>query len=961
MSWSTRLVGRASELAELERERRRAAGGEFRCVLLVADPGVGKTRLAAELLARHCRGSIGLSARAYPLGATASFGVWAEALEGHLRALPGEAVASLCGGFLDDLAGVLRSVAAVRGSAPGGEPSRPRLLEGLTVLVSGLAGQAPLMVFFDDAHLADASSWEALQYLAHNVPHTRLLVILAARPAALAGCQVANYVLLSLEQEGLLRRLELLELDAGGVGELAEGVLGSLPPASLVSWLTERSGGNPLFALGLLHALVDEGADLARPVLARLPESLTDRVNSRLATLDEPVRSTLELLAVAGRRVELAELVELTGRSLDRLDGILADLVRARLVLEVEQGRELTYEIAHPLVHETIYQHIGGARRRILHRVLGRALLESGRLGAAAPHFGRSAEIGDPEAVEALREAVRQAEEQGSYREALEILGTLVELLPPQDERWRDVADSLSWDAEWVVDHRADAHGELGIAAMRAIDAALAASSDAARRAEVKFRLAGFLTWGPGELEEAERLSMEALELFDKAGDWPRTMLAANQLAYVRWINGDYPAFELASRQLLEAAEAAGDRFLLLQALNAIGFGAYFHGDFARAEHALRRSIDIARQDDRLYRLTMSLGVLGLSLALEGRLDEALPLLGEAKSVNRDWRDSVLPEWGLIVPWLTGDFREALAAAEEVLARNPLGVGRRRAGALVFAALSAVETGQLPLAGRYLNVVRAAYGGRPWFFWYDYWGHGEALLAWRQGRAEEAIAGLRRTARGIEELKPWLALVLVDLAEVGAESGDVDAATEAAESLEDVVRQVDGQLCRALSAIGAAWASTASGEAGHAAQRARGAIEILSPLGYRAFLGRAHHVLGRCLHPVEPGHAVEALRTAAATFDACGADWRRDRALTDLRGLGGAGRRAASATLGPASLTPRERDAVRLAAQGHTAGEIAERLIIGRRTVEGYLASAYAKLGVGSKMELVRRAAEFEL
>lgn len=961
MSWSTRLVGRAAELAELERERRRAAGGEFRCVLLVADPGVGKTRLAAELLARHRRGSIGLSARAYPLGATASFGVWAEALEGHLRALPGEAVARLCGGFLDDLAGILRSVAAVRGSAPGGEPSRPRLLEGLTVLVGGLAGQAPVMVFFDDVHLADASSWEALDYLAHNVAHARLLVIVAARPAELAGCEVANQVLFGLEQEGLLRRLELVELDRGAVGELAEVVLGSLPPAALVSWLTERSGGNPLFALGLLHALLDEDADLARPVLARLPESLTDRVNSRLATLDEPVLSTLELLAVAGRRLELAELVELTGRSLDRLDGLLADLVRTRLVLEVEQGRELTYEIAHPLVQETIYQHVGGARRRILHRVLGRALLESGRLGAAAPHFVRSAEIGDPEAVAALREAVRQAEEQGSYREALEILGSLVELLPPDDERWRDVADSLLWDAEWVVDHRADVHGELGIAAMRAIDTALAGSADSARRAEVKFRLAGFLTWGPGELEEAERQSLEAVELFEKTGDWSRTMLAANQLAYVRWIKGDYPAFEAASRRLLDAAEEAGDRFLVLQALNAIGFGAYFHGNFACAEDAFRRSIAIARQDDRLYRLTMSLGVLGLSLALEGRIGEALPLLEEAKAVNRDWRDSVLPEWGLMVPWLAGDFRGTLAAADEVLARNPLGVGRRRAGALVFAALSAVETGQVSLAGRYLDLVRVAYGGRPWFFWYDYWGHGEALLAWRRGRAEEALAGLRRTAGGVEELKPWLALVLVDLAEVGAEVGDVDAATEAAESLEEVVRQVDGELCRALSAIGSAWASTAGGEAGRAAEHAGDAIEILSPLGYRAFLGRAHHVLGRCLGPLERGRAVEALRAAAAAFDACGADWRRDRALEDLRGLGGAGRRAASAALGPASLTRRELDVVRLAAQGHTAGEIAERLVIGRRTVEGYLASAYAKLGVGSKMELVRRAAELEL
>jgi DNA-binding NarL/FixJ family response regulator len=523
------------------------------------------------------------------------------------------------------------------------------------------------------------------------------------------------------------------------------------------------------------------------------------------------------------------------------------------------------------------------------------------------------------------------------------------------------VADSLSWDAEWVVDHRADLHGQLGIQAMRAIDAALAHSPDAGRRAQVKFRLAGFLAWGPGDLEEAERYSREAVELFEAAGDRSKTMLATNQLAYVRWIGGDYPAFEEASRRLLQEAEAAGDQFLALQALNAIGFGAYFHGDFAEAEHAFERSVAIARDDGRRYRLTMSLGLLGLSLALQGRFGDAVPLLEEAKSLRPEWGDSVLPEWTLIVPWLAGDFAGTVAAAEDVLARNPLGVGRRRAAPFVFAALSALETGEMAPAARYLDVARGAYEGRPWFFWHNYCGHGEAVLAWRQGQPETAIAVLQRTAAAIHELRPFLALVLVDLAEIAADHGDVDAATEAAEGLQDVARRVDGDLCRALCAMAAALAAIARGEAAPAVAEAREAVGILSDSGYRAFLGRALDALGRALHSVDQEEAVAAFRSAATTFAACGATWRRDRALAGLADLGAAGRRATAAVLGPAALTRRERDVIRLAAEGHTAREIAERLLIGRRTVEGYLASAYAKLGVGSKVELVRRAGELGL
>ncbi|MGH9001552.1 MAG: AAA family ATPase, partial [Acidimicrobiia bacterium] len=101
------LVGRSAELAELEAGLDRASAGEFRMVLLLADAGMGKTRLARELLDRRAGGALGLSARGHALGGTTSFGLWAEAIEGHLRGLdPGE-VADLCGGLVDDLGGLL--------------------------------------------------------------------------------------------------------------------------------------------------------------------------------------------------------------------------------------------------------------------------------------------------------------------------------------------------------------------------------------------------------------------------------------------------------------------------------------------------------------------------------------------------------------------------------------------------------------------------------------------------------------------------------------------------------------------------------------------------------------------------------------------------------------------------------------------------------------------------------------
>lgn len=153
------LVGRGDELTLLADEFARSAAGEFHCVLLVGEPGVGKTRLAAELTARQEAAATVLHARARPMAASVAFGLWAEALEPFLELLGADEVADLCGGFLDDLAGLFHAVAAVRGSSPPVDAPRPRLLAGLSRLVAGLAQRTPLIVVLDDVHWADPSSW----------------------------------------------------------------------------------------------------------------------------------------------------------------------------------------------------------------------------------------------------------------------------------------------------------------------------------------------------------------------------------------------------------------------------------------------------------------------------------------------------------------------------------------------------------------------------------------------------------------------------------------------------------------------------------------------------------------------------------------------------------------------------------------------------------------------------------
>ena len=148
---------------------------------------------------------------------------------------------------------------------PGRDPPLPRLLQGLAGLLGNVSRGTPLVVLLDDVHFADASSWEALRYFARHLDDARLLVIATSRPAELAGHEVAAQVLFDLDQDALLSRLEVTPLARSGVGELTEAVIERPAPRALVEWVCERSQGNPLFAIGLLRALMQEGGDLSAP------------------------------------------------------------------------------------------------------------------------------------------------------------------------------------------------------------------------------------------------------------------------------------------------------------------------------------------------------------------------------------------------------------------------------------------------------------------------------------------------------------------------------------------------------------------------------------------------------------------------------------------------------------------------------------------------------------------------
>lgn len=969
------LIGRDGEVAVLDDQVRAVCDGAFRVVLIEGAAGIGKSRLATEVQTRHAHRVHALSARCYRWGATSSFGPWVEALDRDLRRRPSAELARLCAGMSPELGVLLPTLAPAIGphaaaAAPSGDVvDRARLLEGLVDLFDRLSAERPVVVGLDDVHLADPSTWEALRYLGRRLADAPIGVFATARPAELAPLPLAGEVLTGLEDDGLLVRLSLAPLTPAEITALAHEVLrrdararSTFVPATLVSWLVARSMGHPLFAIGLLQALIEEGSDLVEPRLERLPTSLRERVSLDLAALGEEDRRLLEILAVADRRMDvsdLAQVVELEGA----VEEAIERLARLHLVAEQRNGVEVSVEISHPIVQDAIYERIAEARRRTLHRRVARALVTTGHLGAAAGHVARAAEPGDDEAVAVLCQALAHAEAHGLYQEGLAMLAALLDILPAADDRWLTVLAAMDPRSEWVLSHLAENDAATAIAAMERIEGRLAGSEDLAARARVQFHLASLLSFGAGRASEAARACDAARRLFERAGERDAALLAANEQAWIRGTDGALREQQRIATEVLETAEAEGHLRVATQSAATAAYAAGFLGRVAESDTLFDRALALAAEEGNRYRTAWVTIQRSCVLGLAGRLGEAV---ADAEAVLRD--EVRAPDaLGLEVlahgRWLAGDLERALEALERSAVRRPVRGSRRRAWGAALAARIHVERGQHGRARTSLALATATYADRPFLVW-GFWPRWTAaILHWATDGPGTALDPLTAVADQLAEhgIAPYEALVLVDLAQAAAEVGEGERSVAAAERCAVVARTAEGALVAGCVELTAALAALATGERGVAGERAASAHRQLAPAGYRLLAATAQQVRAQAVAPDDRPAAVAALEEAASTFAACGAVWRRDRVTAELARLGSRGRRAAAAVLGPAALTPREREVAALAAQGFTAREIGERLFIGRRTVETHLATSYAKLGVDSKRELIRRAAELDL
>ncbi len=457
------LAGRDAALAVLERALDRTVDvGRGQRVFVGGESGVGKTRLALEVVARATQRSmrvvVGQCAVLGADGTQDSIAPPLHPLQPLLLAIADRCgedpaqTAALLGAHGKVLAPYAPALLDLPGQREAPDPpplspeaSRRRLLDAVRERVLSFAEAGPVLLVIDDAQWADELSLALLRMLhGPDFEACGVLVLCLYRTEDLRG-ELADVVRAPGSEAIVLERL-----DDRGVAAMVSGML-ALPeaPAALLRLLHHRSGGNPFFASEYLRAAV-AGGDLVREggrwrlrapedagaTLARLdaPPSITELLERRLRDLDPRSRALVTLAAVFGREVDGALL--LTTAAMDEADAAEAiETLRFHQIFEARDGDRVRF--THDKLREAAYAQASGEERARLHRSAAKAIEAAGggedRYDALAFHYRRAGMAHEARRYAEL--AGRRAFAAGVYRKAVEHLAVALDLAPARGSR----------------------------------------------------------------------------------------------------------------------------------------------------------------------------------------------------------------------------------------------------------------------------------------------------------------------------------------------------------------------------------------------------------------------------------------------------------------------------------------------------------------------------------------------
>ncbi|MFF4949061.1 helix-turn-helix transcriptional regulator [Streptomyces chattanoogensis] len=996
------FVGRAAELAALrDALARTAASGGPQAILIGGEAGVGKTRLIEEFTesARDqgvlvaLGGCIEIGSEGLPY---APFSAVLHTLNAHL---PDELAAAVAGQE-GELARILPELGEAAGENHDEETGRARLFELTARLLERLAARRSLVLVIEDLHWADRSTRELLAYLLRALHKSGVLLVATYRSDDIHRRHPLRPFLAEIDRTRTVRRVELARFNRAEVRSQLAGITGSEPEETTVDRVFKRSEGNAFFVEELARSIADG-------CLHGLSDPLRDLLLVRVEALPEDAQRVVRIVSEGGSTVEHELLAAVAEMPEDTLIEALRAAVGSNTLVPTQDGTG--YRFRHALVREAVVDDLLPGERTRLNRRYAQALEANPSLVRADACATRLASYwyhahDAAKALPAVLAASVQARRRHAYAEQLRLLDRALELWDDAPVEVRQSVRPVDY-AEAYPACGCDAEALRFLDLLAEISVAARRSGDAERAFTITKRALRALREENDPLREAWFL-LQRSKLVQRTGrgdGWedlgkaqelmrglpPSSVHAAVMSAAASWqiLHEPGPGTFATAERAVELARLVGDEETELNSrvtLAGLRIDAgEVEGGLADFRSALERSMD------RSYLAVIGRGHINLSSALEGvgRSREAVETAtrGVELSLRYGLKDTASWVAGNLAESLhsLGRREEASRAADDArrLSQSP----RSMALALNRRTDLALATGDLTAAERELAAAREHYGthdpqpqhaipmarhalrlaagrGRPLdargvleqtldagfppgtarYAWPLLWSATAAesdargLPAAEPGRAA-VLARIRDAAKQLPRFSPvWAAYALAVEAELrraeGREAPDAWAA--AAGAFAPLERPHEHALARYR------WAESLL----HGTERATEGLDGRTPREAAVLL-------------LAQAHA--AATTLGARPLAEEAELLAQRARIPLPGLtaDGAPPPAAAEPRTPAApaeslgLTRRERDVLRLVADGRSNRQIADALFISPKTASVHVSNILAKLGVSGRGE----------
>lgn len=634
------VIGREAELRALMDRWQAAAAGEPGLALVTGEPGIGKTRLVAELAAQLGRsGVVVASARCFGASGRLALAPVADWLRNPQLRVTAAALDPLWRDEVERL--VPLSSASVDPSVASRAKvdawKRLRFFEGLARAV--LTGNRPTMLVLDDLQWCDSDTMLWLSFLLELAADSPLFLCATARHEELVDNPEVLASLRSLRSAGIVMEIALDALTPAATAGLARQVLGRTLSDADVALLHSATGGTALYIVEALRNLPPQASGSALTGV-----DVSGVLSQRLSSVSEAASQVAGLASAVGRDFGLELLSEASDLGADSVVRAVDELWRRRILRQADQS----YVFSHDLLRDTAYDSLAPAQRWLQHRRLAQALellhpghldevaaelahhyARSGRGDRAIPFYAIAAEaatavFANAEAIQLLRRALDLLSQlppgRDRDRRELEMLQTLS---APLNARYgyaaRELEETLSRLVE-LAHSLGQSSTELaslvGLWASRLVQGEMAASDDIAKRAlelsMVVPELIGQAHFAVAGSSAMIGRSDVAVKHFDIACDLSQggvslsvgtrpEVHARAWSAHAHWLLGDVEGAAAARRESVRRAREVQHPYSLVVALAYATITNQLNGDILALDSALSELTELCERYEIAY------------------------------------------------------------------------------------------------------------------------------------------------------------------------------------------------------------------------------------------------------------------------------------------------------------------------------------------------------------------------